>query len=146
MPLAKPYPPEEIDYEDWNDLAENYAGKATTLIVDVNGKGDYDDIYRAIDSLPSNNAGEILVRAGEYLLTKALSIENRSDLVIRGVGKATRLKVADKVESNLSENAASGQKNVVVTSASGFEVDQHVCIRDSEAFRSTRLPPYPARR
>ena len=139
MPLAKPYPPEEIDYEDWNDLADNYAGKATTLIVDVNGKGDYDDIHRAIDALPSNNAGEILIRAGEYLLTKALSIENRSDLVIRGVGKATRLKVADKVESNLTGNAASGQKNVVVVSASGFEVDQHVCIRDSEAFEVNKI-------
>jgi hypothetical protein len=35
MPLLKPYPPTEIDHEDWNDLAENYCGKVVTLIVNV---------------------------------------------------------------------------------------------------------------
>jgi hypothetical protein len=33
MPLSKPYPPTEIDYQDWDDLADNYAGKAVTKIV-----------------------------------------------------------------------------------------------------------------
>jgi len=31
MPLTKPYPPVEIDYEDWEDLADNYAGKAAIV-------------------------------------------------------------------------------------------------------------------
>lgn len=38
MPLPKPYPPNEIDYQDWDDLADNYAGKAVTLIVDAAGR------------------------------------------------------------------------------------------------------------
>ena len=39
MPLSKPFPPTEIDYQDWNELADYYAGKAVTKIVDINGKG-----------------------------------------------------------------------------------------------------------
>jgi len=31
MPLSKPYPPVEIDYEDWGDLADNYAGKVAIV-------------------------------------------------------------------------------------------------------------------
>lgn len=31
MPLAKPYPPTEVDYQDWNDLVDNYAEKAVTI-------------------------------------------------------------------------------------------------------------------
>jgi len=131
MPLPKPYPPTEIDYEDWNDLADNYAGKAVTLIVDKNGKGDYSTIQEAVDALPSSNAGEILVKGGEYMLTQAVYVKDRTDLVIRGVGKATRLKVADKVQSNLVSDAASGQKDVVVTNGSLFQVGQHVSIKDS---------------
>lgn len=131
MPLAKPYPPTEISYTDWNDLADHYAGKAATLIVDVNGKGDYTSIQAAVDALPTTNAGEILVKGGEYLLTKVLKIDGREDLVIRGVGKATRLKVANKVGCIITQDAAAGQKNVVVSNGGSFQVGQHVCIRDS---------------
>ena len=52
MPLAKPYPPIEIDYQDWNDLVDNYVGKAITKIVDKNGKGDYTTIQEAVDACP----------------------------------------------------------------------------------------------
>ena len=131
MPLTKPYPPDEIDYEDWNDLADNYAGKAATLIVDAAGKGDYSTIQEAVDALPSSHAGEILVKGGEYLLTQAIYVKDRQDLIIRGFGKTTRLKVADKVEKNLIQDAASGQKDVVVTDGSAFQVGQHVSIKDS---------------
>ena len=57
MPLIKPYPPIEINWEDWNDLADNYAGKAATCIVDINGKGDYATIQEAVDALPTTHAG-----------------------------------------------------------------------------------------
>ena len=131
MPLPKPYPPDEIDFEDWNDLADNYAGKATTIIVDAAGKGDYSTIQEAVDALPSSHAGEILVKGGEYLLTQTVYIKDRQDLIIRGVGKATRLKVANKVEKNLIQDAASGQKDVIVTDGTAFQVGQHVSIKDS---------------
>lgn len=134
MPLPKPYPPSEIDFEDWNDLADNYAGKATTLIVDVDGKGDYTSIQDAIDALPYSDAGEILVKDGEYLLSKAIVVDGREGLTIRGMGKGTRLKVADKVQEPMSTDAASGQKNVVVTNGGSFQVGQHVCVRDNVAF------------
>ena len=63
MPLNKPYPPTAIGYADWNDLADNYAGKAATLIVDAGGKGGYTSIQEAVDALPTTNAGEILLEA-----------------------------------------------------------------------------------
>ena len=130
MPLNKPYPPTAISYSDWNDLADNYAGKATTLIVDAGGKGDYTTIQEAIDALPPTNAGEILVREGEYPLSRVIIIEDREDLVIRGVGKATRLKVANKAQEAITSDAASGQKEVQVASGSSFQTGQHVCVRD----------------
>ena len=134
MPLNKPYPPTEIDYSDWNDLADNYAGKAATLIVDAGGKGDYATIQEAIDALPTTNAGEILIKGGEYLLSKAIKVDDREDLVIRGIGKATRLKVANKVQTSITSDAASGQKEVQVASTSGFQAGQHVCVRDDTDF------------
>ena len=134
MPLAKPYPPTEISYTDWNDLADNYAGKAATVIVDSSGKGDYSSIQEAVDALPATNAGELLVKGGEYLLTKAVRIDGREDLVIRGLGKATRLKVANKVQELLTSDAAAGQKNVAVANGGSFQVGQHVCIRDTAAY------------
>ncbi|MGD2200491.1 MAG: right-handed parallel beta-helix repeat-containing protein [Candidatus Bathyarchaeota archaeon] len=139
MPLDKPYPPTEIDYQDWDDLADNYAGKAATLIVDNDGNGDHASIQEAVDALPSTEAGEILVRGGEYLLTQALVIEDREDLVIKGVGRATVLKVADKVQELLTQDAPSGQKNVVVSEGSSFEVGQHLCVRDDSAYEVNRV-------
>jgi len=139
MPLAKPYPPTEIDWEDWNELADHYAGKAATLIVDLTGKGDYTTIQEAIDTLPPADAGEILVKGGEYLLTQAVYIKDRTDLVIRGVGKASRLKVADKVQELLASDAVSGQKNVIVADGSSFQVGQHVSIKDSTSEEVRRI-------
>ena len=130
MPLSKPYPPDEIAYQDWDDLAKNYAGKAATFIVDAGGKGDYSTLQEAIDSLPSTSAGEILVKGGTYNLAQAVIIEDREDLVIKGLGKATELKVANKVQELIASNAASGQKNVIVADGSSFAVGQHVCVRD----------------
>ena len=130
MPLAKPYPPTEIDYQDWNDLVDNYAGKASTLIVDKNGKGDYTTLQEAVDALPTTNAGEILVKGGEHVLSKAVTVKDREDLVIRGVGEATRLKVANKVQELIANDAASGQKNVTVANGSSFQIGQHLCVRD----------------
>ncbi|MBL7080643.1 right-handed parallel beta-helix repeat-containing protein [Candidatus Bathyarchaeota archaeon] len=139
MPLPKPYPPNEIDYQDWDDLSDNYAGKAATLIVDAGGKGDHSTIQEAVDALPSTSAGEVLVKGGTYTLTRAVLIENREDLVIRGVGKATELKVANKVQELIATDAASGQKNVIVADGSSLAVGQHVCVRDDSAFEVNRI-------
>ncbi len=139
MPLAKPYPPTEIDYQDWDDLADNYAGKATTLIVDVNGKGDYSTIQEAIDALPTTNAGEILVKDGQEILNKAVVIEDIEDLVIRGCGKATRYKVANKVQELITTDAAASQKEVQVAAGGSFMVGQHVCVRDDSAFEVNEI-------
>ena len=130
MPLAKPYPPTEIDYQNWDDLADKYAGKAATKIVDINGKGDHSTIQEAIDALPTTHAGEILVKGGEHLLSKAVTVKDREDLVIRGVGEATRLKVANKIQELIASDAASGQKNVTVADGSSFQAGQHLCVRD----------------
>jgi len=134
MPLNKPYPPTEISYQDWNDLADNYAGKAATLIVDVNGKGDYSTLQEAIDALPTTNAGEILVKKGLETVTKAIKIKDIEDLVIRGVGKATRFKTANKVQELITSDAAASQKEVEVAVGGSFEVGQHLCVRDDSAW------------
>ena len=108
-----------------------YAGKAVTKIVDLNGKGDYNTIQEAIDALPTTHAGEILVKGGEYVLSKAVLVKDRDDFVIRGVGEATRLKVANKVQELIAQDAASGQKNVTVASGFSFQ-DGHYIVEDME--------------
>ena len=60
-------------------------------------------------------------------------IEEREDLVIKGLGKATELKVANKVQELIASDAASGQKNVIVADGSSFNMGQHVCVRDARA-------------
>jgi len=52
------------------------------------------------------NVGEILVREGEYAFSRTIVIEDREGLFIGGVGKATRLKVANKVQEPLTSEAA----------------------------------------
>ncbi|GAG42609.1 unnamed protein product, partial [marine sediment metagenome] len=84
----------------------------------------------AVDALPTTHAGEILVKGGEYVLSKAVTVKDREDLVIRGVGEATRLKVANKVQELIANDAASGQKNVTVAAGSSFQAGQHLCVRD----------------
>ena len=79
MPLPKHYSTYEFDFEDWNDLADNYAGKAATLIVDAACKGDYNTFQEAVDALPVTNTGEILVKGCEYLITKAVVVKDRGD-------------------------------------------------------------------
>jgi len=122
----------------WEDLADNYAGKATTLIVDADGKGDYSTIQEAVDAMPASNAGEVLVRAGEYLLAKAVAVEDREDLVIRGVGKMTRLRIAGKVQGLVTADAEEGQRSVEVEDGSsmgtgGFLVDGLRLVRNEKS-------------
>ncbi len=137
MPLPKPDPPTEISYTDWDDLADNYAGKAATVLVDASGKGDYPNIQEAVDALPTG--GEIVVAEGEYLLTRAVTLDSLEDIVIRGMGKATRLKVADKVQKSITVDASAGQRNVAVTDGSAFQAGQHVCVRDATHWEVNRI-------
>ncbi len=129
-PLAKPYPPTPVGYLDWADLADNYAGKATTLIVDASGKGDYSSIQEAVDALGAGG-GEILVAEGVYTLTRAVTLGGVDGVTLRGVGAKTVLRVADKVEKPLAEDASAGLRTIVVTDGSAFQPGQHLCVRDA---------------
>jgi len=66
-------------------------------------------------------------------VTKAIKIKDIEDLVIRGVGKATRFKTANKVQELIASDAAASQKEVQVAVGGSFEVGQHVCVRDDSA-------------
>ena len=74
--------------------------------MDVNGKGDHSTIQEVVDALSSTNAGKILIKGGEYLLTIAVWVKDREDLIIIGVREATRLKVANEVHKPLTSDAA----------------------------------------
>lgn len=130
MPLAKPYPPTPVGYLDWNDLADNYAGKAATLIVDASGKGDYASIQEAVDALGAAG-GEVLVAEGVYTLTRAVALDGVEGVTLRGMGAGTVLRVADKVEKPLASDAAAGLRTLVVSDGSAFQPGQHICVRDT---------------
>ncbi|HIH88711.1 TPA: hypothetical protein HA344_05835 [Candidatus Bathyarchaeota archaeon] len=137
-PLTKPYPPTPVGYLDWNDLAENYAGKATTLIVDASGKGDYSTIQEAVDALGAGG-GEVLVAEGNYTLTRAIVLNSVEGVTMRGMGPGTVLRVSDKVEKALTVDATAGQRMIVVSDGSAFSVGQHLCVTDSSGFEVCRV-------
>lgn len=87
-------------------------------------------IQAAIDSLTSG--GAVQLTGGTYLL-KSGAVKMKSGTTLRGTGRmgGAKIKVADKVQSALSTNAASGQRVVVVASGSGFVAGQDVTITDS---------------
>lgn len=140
MPLPKPYPPTDISYQDWDTLADHYAGRPTTVLVDRDGYGDYTTIQAAVDVLSaqgSSNMGEILVAKGEYV--EAIRIDGLQDLVIRGVGKGTRIKTPDKIQRSLTVDAASDQRDVTCSDGSVFSVGQMVCVRDDSEYEVNRV-------
>lgn len=126
---------------DWDALTRtvvNY-GASARVIVDGSGQGDYDTLQEAVDALPATNAGKILVKKGEYLLTQAVDFDSIEDLTVSGEGKATRFKIADKVQELLALDANIGQQDATVADGSVFEVGQHVCVRDDTAFEVNRI-------
>ncbi len=142
MGLTKPYPPTAIAYTNWDDLADNYAGKACTKLVDASGKGDYTTIQAAIDALTllgATSMGEIVVAEGTYTLTKPVRIEDLQDLVIRGMGKGTILKTADKVQQSVTVDAVAAQKDVTVANGTVFAAGQIVCVRDATHFEVNEI-------
>ena len=61
----------------------------STVIVALDGTGDFDDIQAAIDSLP-DTGGEILIKAGDYTISSFILV-TKSNVSIRGVGRATNI-------------------------------------------------------
>ena len=64
----------------------------STVIVALDGTGDFDDIQAAIDSLP-DTGGRIQLKDGTYTLTSTITI-NKSNVRIIGSGKSTIIETA----------------------------------------------------
>jgi len=89
-------------------------------------------IEQAFDTLPALG-GTVLLMAGNYATTREIRIENKDNWILSGQGKGTKIKIADKVESALTENGVLGADTVTVTDITGFKVDQTVFIRDDNS-------------
>jgi parallel beta-helix repeat protein len=103
------------------------------MLVDASGKGDYPTVQEAVDALGAAG-GEVLVAEGTYTLTRAITLDGVEGVTIRGMGPGTILRVADKVEESLTEDASAGLHTVVVADGSTFSAGQHVCVTDSGGF------------
>lgn len=68
----------------------NFKVGSATLVVDVNGKGDYTDIQSALNALPAGG-GKILVKEGTYNIAATITIPI-SNVAIIGSGYATEIK------------------------------------------------------
>jgi len=65
----------------------------STLVVDINGKGDYTDLQDAIDHLPAAG-GKIFVKAGVYPITSTITIKT-SNVQIQGEGMGITVFMGD---------------------------------------------------
>jgi len=110
-------------YIIWTDGTTVYAMNGSTGEIDYSGT----DASSVIQNVLDNTSGVVFMKNGLYLLNKAIEIKNDGTMLV-GEGENTILKRADVVESALSSDALSGQKDVVVNDASSFMVGQQVFI------------------
>jgi len=123
------YPIQTASYTISSDGTTVYAKNGTTGAIDFSSTDDDEVINFALSNLP--NGGTIHIRAGTYNIGQALEIDYDNTAIIgEGVG-STILRVIDQVTSTLASDASSGQKNVVVSDSTGFEVGQQVTIKDN---------------
>jgi len=116
--------PGAASYTIWRD-GDYYYAKNAYGAIDYSGTDAASVIQSAISALMTRG-GKVLVKAGTYILTKAVQLY--SNTVLEGEGNSTVLKVGDVVESVIASTASSGQKNVFVADASNFKVGQQVFI------------------
>lgn len=63
----------------------------SSVIVSLDGSGDFDSIQAAIDSLP-DTGGEVIIKEGTYTLTSRPSVitfSQKDNVTLRGAGKST---------------------------------------------------------
>lgn len=84
-------------------------------------------IQEAIDDLPAEG-GVVYVPPGTFTLKSWINL--KSNMILRGAGAGTVLKVADEISSSLTQDAPIGTTQITVTSASGFEVGMLVLVKD----------------
>ena len=113
-------------YIVWTDGTNVYARNCTTGKIDFSGTDASDVIQSAINSMVNSGGGKIFVKAGTYILTRAIRLY--SNMTLEGEGRYTLFKIANVVESPIASSASSGQNTVTVSDASRFKVGQQVFI------------------
>jgi len=94
------------------------------------GVADDEEIQAAINNLP-NDGGRVLLLEGTYITRAAIKL--RSNITLSGSGPSTIIKPVNETKSYLAQDAASGQNQVVVQDASGFEVGMDVIVKDNNS-------------
>ena len=67
----------------------------SSVIVALDGTGDFDNIQAAIDSLP-DTGGEVLIKQGTYVLKKQLTLD-KSNITISGNGRSSIIRVTSDI-------------------------------------------------
>ena len=68
----------------------------SSVIVALDGTGDFDDIQAAIDSLP-DTGGEVVIKAGIYTINSAINI-SKSDVHLIGSGHSTKIQTTSAIK------------------------------------------------
>jgi len=79
-------------------LGKVRAGQAT-VVVALDGSGDFNDIQSAINSIPSGIGGSIYVKEGIYTIHSPITV-SKQKITIRGAGKASKIILADGVNDD----------------------------------------------
>ncbi len=96
------------------------------------GADDQVDIQAAIDALPAGG-GKIVLSEGTFNLSKGFDIDI-DNVTLAGSGDGTKLFFTNAPKSALASNANSGQKNVVLTDATGFQVNHAVLLYSTASY------------
>ncbi len=120
-------------YVVWEDGGTYKAMNGTTEQVEFSGTDEDAVMQNVLD----NTDGIVFVRNGIYTFEQALEVKYNGTSIIGESRENTIFKRCDVIESAVSGSASSGQKDVTVSDASGFEVGQQVYIGEKSSTDDT---------
>lgn len=110
------------------------AGQPAATIVDARTSAA---VQQAVDKVAAEGGGTVFLPAGEYVMKSAVRL--KSNVTLRGEGRATVLKRVSFVQVALTGDALKGAREVRVTGTAGFEEGMEVLCWDSVNFDSVTM-------
>ncbi len=115
-------------------VSQGAAGQAAAKAVEVRTNAA---IQQAVDEVADEGGGTVFLPGGEYLLKSAVRL--KTNVTLRGEGRATVLKRVPFVQVALTRDAENGAREVRVNGTAGFEEGMEVLCWDTANFDAATM-------